>query len=335
MKFLDEAKIYIKSGDGGAGCVSFRREKFIEFGGPDGGSGGNGGNVWIEAVDNLNTLIDFRYQQHFKAKSGNKGMRQNKSGAKGADVNIFVPVGTQAFEEDGNSIICDLVEKGQRILLAPGGSGGFGNTRFKSSTNQAPKYANLGLPGQEKIILLKLKVIADVGIIGLPNAGKSTFLRAATKAKPKIADYPFTTLYPNLGLAKVGYDEFILADIPGIIKNAHKGAGIGDRFLKHTERTHILLHLISALEEDVIDAYESISHELSAYNSELSKKLEIVALSQIDMVDHNVLAKKQADLCYICNQTPFALSSITGRGISDILQYIHDKIMFLREKEKD
>lgn len=333
MKFLDEAKVYIRSGDGGAGCVSFRREKFIEFGGPDGGSGGNGGNVWIKAVNNLNTLIDFRYQQHFKAQSGGKGMGRNKSGANGSDTTLLVPVGTQAFEEDNKSLICDLVQEGQRILLAPGGNGGFGNICFKSSTNQAPKHANLGLPGKEKIILLKLKVIADIGIIGLPNAGKSTFLGAVTRAKPKIADYPFTTLYPNLGLAKMGCEEFILADIPGIIKNAHKGAGIGDRFLQHTERTHILLHIISALEEDVIDAYESISHELSAYNSELSKKLEIVALSQIDTVDYNIVEKKKAELASVCKQTPLAFSSITGSGISDILQYLRDKIMLLRGAE--
>ncbi len=284
MKFLDEAKVYIRSGDGGAGGISFRREKFIEFGGPDGGSGGRGGDVWIQATSNLNTLIDFRYQQHFKAQHGEKGMKRNRSGAKGEDVVLTVPVGTQVFEEDGISLICDLDQEGQRIILAPGGNGGFGNAHFKSSTNQAPYYANPGILGQEKIIWLKLKLIADIGIIGLPNAGKSTFLASVTRAKPKIADYPFTTLYPNLGIVKEGYKEFILADIPGIIKNAHQGAGIGDRFLKHTERTHVLLHIVSALEENVQAAYQCILDELSAYNSELRKKIEIVGLSQIDTV---------------------------------------------------
>ncbi|MBY7648948.1 MAG: GTPase ObgE [Candidatus Liberibacter europaeus] len=334
MKFLDEAKVYIRSGDGGAGCISFRREKFIEFGGPDGGSGGNGGNVWIEAANNLNTLIDFRYQQHFKAKSGAKGMKRNKSGAKGADVVLSVPVGTQAFEEDKSSLICDLTREGQRILLLHGGNGGFGNLHFKSSTNQAPSYANAGLPGQEKIIWLKLKLIADIGIIGLPNAGKSTFLGSITQAKPKIADYPFTTLYPNLGLAKVGYEEFVLADIPGIIKNAHKGAGIGDRFLQHAERTQILFHIISALEENVQDAYTSILNELSAYNSELNKKLEIVALSKIDMVDDDTVIKKKNELASICKHPPLAFSSITGHGVSETLQYLYDRIIQIR-KEKN
>ncbi|MBA5723657.1 GTPase ObgE [Candidatus Liberibacter sp.] len=334
MKFLDEAKVYIRSGDGGAGGVSFRREKFIEFGGPDGGSGGHGGDVWVEAVRNLNTLIDFRYQQHFKAKPGIKGMRRNRSGAKGADAVLIVPIGTQVFEEDKTSLICDLNQEGQRFLLAPGGNGGFGNLHFKSSTNQAPDHANPGIPGQERTIWLQLKLIADIGIIGLPNAGKSTFLGTITRAKPKIAEYPFTTLYPNLGLAKIGYEEFVLADIPGIIKNAHQGAGIGVRFLQHVERTHILLHIISVLEDDIKDAYNSILHELCAYNDKLCKKIEIVGLSQIDMIDEETLAKKKSELSSVCGKIPFVFSSVTGRGISKIMQHLHDKILSLREENK-
>ncbi|KGB27506.1 GTPase CgtA [Candidatus Liberibacter solanacearum] len=330
MKFLDEAKVYIRSGDGGAGGISFRREKFIEFGGPDGGSGGRGGDIWIKAINNLNTLVDYRYQQHFKAQSGTKGMKRNRTGAKGSDVVLTVPVGTQVFEEDRTSLICDLDQEGQCVLLAPGGNGGFGNLHFKSSTNQSPRYANLGIPGQEKIIWLKLKLIADIGIIGLPNAGKSTFLASVTRAKPKIADYPFTTLYPNLGIAKVGYEELVLADIPGIIKNAHKGAGIGDRFLKHTERTYILLHIISALEENIQEAYQSILHELHSYNSELRQKIEIVGLSQIDTVDSDTLIRKKNELSSICGQMPFAFSSITGSGIPQILECLHDKIVSIR-----
>ncbi|MEG8098742.1 GTPase ObgE [Candidatus Liberibacter brunswickensis] len=334
MKFLDEAKVYIRSGDGGAGGVSFRREKFIEFGGPDGGNGGNGGNVWIKAVNNLNTLIDFRYQQHFKAKNGEKGMKRNRSGAKGSDVVLVVPVGTQVFEEDGVSIICDLNQEGQSILIAPGGNGGFGNLHFKSSTNQAPYYANPGMPGHEKIIWLKLKLIADVGIIGLPNAGKSTFLASVTRAKPKIANYPFTTLYPNLGMVKAGYDEFILADIPGIIKNAHQGAGIGDRFLKHTERTYILLHIISVLEDNLQEAYQCISDELYAYNSQLHNKIEIVGLSQIDTVDRETLDRKKNELANKCGQVPFEFSSVTGHGIQEILEFLYDKIVSIRGENK-
>ncbi|MBL0848935.1 MAG: GTPase ObgE [Candidatus Liberibacter ctenarytainae] len=333
MKFLDEAKVYIRSGDGGNGSVSFRREKFIEFGGPDGGSGGCGGDVWIKAVNNLNTLIDFRYQQHFKAQHGKNGRGRNCTGAKGSNVMLTVPVGTQVFEEDKTTFICDLDQEGKHFLLAGGGNGGFGNIHFKSSTNQAPFHANLGLPGKEQILWLKLKVIADIGIIGLPNAGKSTLLKTLTRAKPKIAEYPFTTLYPNLGLAKIGYEEFLLADIPGIIKNAHKGAGIGDRFLQHIERTHILLHIVSALEEDIKDAYQSVLHELSAYNGngELCKKLEIVGLSQIDTVDDNTISKKKNELASICGQIPCEFSSITGRGIPEILKLLHDKIVLIRE----
>ena len=258
MKFLDQAKVYIRSGDGGAGAVSFRREKFIEFGGPDGGDGGRGGDVWLEAVDGLNTLIDYRYQQHFKAKTGVHGMGRNRTGAKGADVTLKVPAGTQVFEEDNETLICDLTEVGQRFRLAAGGNGGFGNQHFKTSTNQAPRRANPGLPGEELTIWLRLKLIADAGLVGLPNAGKSTFLAAVTAAKPKIADYPFTTLHPGLGVARIDGREFVLADIPGLIEGAHEGVGLGDRFLGHVERTRVLLHLVAAQEENPGKAYKTV-----------------------------------------------------------------------------
>ena len=244
MKFLDQAKVYIRSGDGGAGSVSFRREKFIEFGGPDGGDGGRGGDVFVEAVDGLNTLIDYRYQQHFRAKTGGHGMGRNRSGAKGADVVLKVPAGTQVYEEDNETLVCDLTEVGHRVRLAAGGNGGFGNAHFKTSTNQAPRRANPGLEGKELTIWLRLKLIADAGIVGLPNAGKSTFLASVTAAKPKIADYPFTTLHPGLGVARVDAREFVLADIPGLIEGAHEGVGIGDRFLGHVERTRVLLNQV-------------------------------------------------------------------------------------------
>lgn len=254
MKFLDQARVYIRSGDGGAGSVSFHREKFIEFGGPDGGDGGRGGDVWVEAVNGLNTLIDYRFQQHFKAETGGHGMGRNRTGAKGGEAVLKVPVGTQIFEEDNETLIVDMTKEGQRYRLAAGGNGGFGNAHFKTSTNQAPRHANPGLEGVEKWIWLRLKLIADAGLVGLPNAGKSTFLAAVTRARPKIANYPFTTLHPNLGVASVDGSEFVLADIPGLIEGAHEGVGIGDRFLGHVERNRVLLHLVSGQEEDVAKA---------------------------------------------------------------------------------
>src|ERR1700754_4342780 len=296
MKFLDQAKVYIRSGDGGAGSVSFRREKFIEFGGPDGGDGGRGGDVWLEAVDGLNTLIDYRYQQHFKAKTGTHGMGRNMTGAKGADVTLKGPAGTQVYEEDNETLICDLTEVGQRFRLATGGNGGFGNQRFKTSINQAPRRANPGLPGEERMIWLRLKLIADAGLVGLPNAGKSTFLAAVTAAKPKIADYPFTTLHPGLGVARIDGREFVIADIPGLIEGAHEGVGIGDRFLGHVERTRVLLHLVSAREDDPGAAYRVVRGELAAYGEGLADKPEIVALSQIDILDPATLTEKAAAL---------------------------------------
>ena len=292
MKFLDTAKVYIRSGDGGAGSVSFRREKFIEFGGPDGGDGGKGGDIWVEAVDGLNTLIDYRYQQHFKAKTGMHGMGRNLAGAKSADVTLKVPAGTQVYDEDNETLICDLSKVGERFRLAKGGNGGFGNAHFKTSTNQAPSRANPGQEGQERNIWLRLKLIADAGLVGLPNAGKSTFLASVTAARPKIAGYPFTTLYPNLGVATTDGREFIIADIPGLIEGAHEGIGLGDRFLGHVERTRVLLHLVSAQEEDVAKAYKTVRKELKAYGEELSDKPEIVALSQVDTIDEETRTAK-------------------------------------------
>jgi len=320
MKFLDQAKVYIRSGDGGAGSVSFRREKFIEFGGPDGGDGGRGGDVWVEAVDGLNTLIDYRYQQHFKAQTGMHGMGRNRTGGKGADVTLKVPVGTQVYEEDNETLICDLTGIGQRVQLAKGGNGGFGNQHFKTSTNQAPRRANPGLPGQEMTIWLRLKLIADAGLVGLPNAGKSTFLAAVTAAKPKIADYPFTTLHPNLGVVRIDAREFVLADIPGLIEGAHEGVGIGDRFLGHVERTRVLLHLVSAREESPAKAYKTVRGELQAYGQGLADKVEIVALSQVDVLDADARKKALAALKRACGTAPLALSAATGEGVQDVLR---------------
>src|SRR5512141_1507640 len=277
MKFLDQAKIFIRSGDGGNGCVSFRREKFIEFGGPNGGDGGKGGDVVVEAVNGLNTLIDYRYQQHFKAQRGGNGMGKERAGANGKDVVLKVPVGTQVYEEDGETLLADLTEVGQRVTIAEGGNGGFGNAHFKSSTNRAPHHANPGQPGEEHTIRLRLKLIADAGLIGLPNAGKSTFLAAVSAAKPKIADYPFTTLHPNLGVVRIDGTDFVLADIPGLIEGAHEGAGIGDRFLGHVERTAVLLHLVDATLDDVAEAYGIVRGEVEAYGAGLVDKPEILA----------------------------------------------------------
>ncbi len=327
MKFLDEAKVYIRSGDGGGGAVSFRREKFIEFGGPDGGDGGRGGDVWVEAVNGLNTLIDFRFQQHFKAATGVHGMGRNRTGANGASVTLKVPVGTQIFEEDNETLICDLTKEGQRFRLAAGGNGGFGNAYFKSSTNQAPDWANPGLPGVEKTIWLRLKLIADAGLVGLPNAGKSTFLATVTRARPKIANYPFTTLHPNLGVATIDGREFVLADIPGLIEGAHEGVGIGDRFLGHVERTRVLLHLVSAQEDDVGKAYTTVKHELEAYGGGLEDKPEIVALSQIDVVDKAELKAKAKALKKACGREPLLLSSAAHMGVMEVLRALRDVII--------
>ena len=320
MKFLDQAKIYIKSGAGGAGCVSFHREKYIEYGGPDGGNGGRGGDVWAEAVNNLNTLIDYRYQQHFKAKTGVHGMGRNRHGAKGADVTIKVPTGTEIYEEDNETLICDLTEEGQRFLLAKGGNGGFGNAHFKTSTNQAPHRANPGQEADERTIWLRLKLIADAGIVGLPNAGKSTFLATVSSAKPKIADYPFTTLHPNLGVARIDGRALVIADIPGLIEGAHEGVGIGDRFLGHVERTRVLLHLVSGNEDDVAAAYQTVRKEMEAYADILRDKREVVALSQVDSLTDEELKEKSDALKAVSGHKPLHLSSVAHRGTDDVLR---------------
>ncbi|MBW3096699.1 GTPase ObgE [Pseudohoeflea coraliihabitans] len=327
MKFLDETKVHIRSGNGGAGAVSFRREKYIEFGGPDGGDGGRGGDVWIEAVDGLNTLIDYRYQQHYKAKTGVHGMGRNRTGAKGESVTLKVPAGTQVFEEDRETLICDLVNVGDRYRLAAGGNGGFGNAHFKSSTNQAPRHANPGLEGEEKTLWLRLKLIADAGLVGLPNAGKSTFLATVTRARPKIAGYPFTTLHPNLGVASIDGREIVLADIPGLIEGAHEGVGIGDRFLGHVERTRVLCHLVSGVEEDVAAAYRTVRHELEAYGHGIAEKPEIIALSQVDSLDPETRRDKVRALADACGKAPHEISAVSGEGMTGVLRALRDVIV--------
>jgi GTPase len=334
MQFLDEAKVYVRSGDGGNGCVSFRREKFVEFGGPDGGAGGRGGNVIVECVANLNTLLDYRYQQHFKAKKGGHGKGQNRSGAKGADVVLKVPPGTQVFDEDGETLIADLINPGDRIVLSRGGNGGFGNAHFKSSTNQAPRHANPGQPGEELNIWLRLKLIADAGIIGLPNAGKSTFLAAVSAAKPKIADYPFTTLHPNLGVVRIDGFDFVLADIPGLIEGAHEGAGIGDRFLGHVERTAVLLHLIDATLPDVAEAYAVVRGEVEAYGAGLEDKPEVVALSKADAVPKDELKKNARALKKKARTEPLIVSAATGEGVPQVLRALAAEIKSVRAATK-
>ena len=320
MKFLDEAKVYIASGAGGNGCVSFRREKFIEFGGPNGGDGGRGGDVVVEAVTGLNTLIDYRYQQHFKAQRGGNGMGKDRAGANGKDVVLKVPVGTQVYEEDGETLLADLTEIGQQVTIAEGGNGGFGNAHFKSSTNRAPRHANPGQPGEESTIRLRLKLIADAGLIGLPNAGKSTFLAAVSAAKPKIADYPFTTLHPQLGVVEVDGREFVLADLPGLIEGAHEGTGLGDRFLGHTERCRVLLHLIDGTSDDAGEAYKIVRRELEAYGHDLIDKPEIVALSKADALTKEVIKTQAGKLKKACKKTPLVLSAQSGDGVQEALR---------------
>jgi GTP-binding protein len=322
MKFLDEAKIYIRSGDGGNGCVSFRREKFIEFGGPNGGDGGKGGDVIAQAVDGLNTLIDYRYQQHFTATNGRAGMGKDRHGANGGDVILKVPIGTQIYEEDGVTLLADLTDLGQSVVLARGGNGGFGNAHFKTSTNRAPRHANPGLPGVQLTIRLRLKLIADAGIVGLPNAGKSTFLAAVSAAKPKIADYPFTTLHPQLGVVDVDGREFVLADIPGLIEGAHEGHGLGDRFLGHVERCRVLLHLVDGTGEDAGAAYETVRRELSAYGRDLADKPEIVALNKADALSADDIIRRCARLRDAAGKSPFVISAVSGQGVPDVLRQL-------------
>ena len=326
MKFLDQAKVFVRSGNGGAGAVSFLREKFVEFGGPNGGNGGRGGDVIIRCVDGLNTLIDYRYQQHFKAATGTHGMGKDRHGAKGEDTILKVPVGTQVFEDDNETLIADLTEVGQELVLLTGGNGGFGNAHFKTSANQAPRRANPGQEGTEKWIWLRLKLIADAGLVGLPNAGKSTFLAAVSAAKPKIADYPFTTLHPNLGVVSIGERDFVLADIPGLIEGAHEGQGLGDRFLGHVERCAILVHLIDGTQDDVKTAYRTIRAELAAYAEDLADKPEIVVLNKIDALEEGAVKDKLKALKRASKAEVFACSGVTGEGVDQVLYRITAQI---------
>lgn len=319
MRFLDQQKIFIKSGDGGNGCVGFRREKFIEFGGPDGGDGGRGGDVIVKCVSNLNTLIDFRYQQHFTAERGQDGMGKNRAGKGGMDKILQVPVGTQIFDEDREQIIADLTKRGQEVTLAVGGDGGFGNAHYKSSVNQAPRQADEGWPGQELWLWLRLKLIADAGLIGLPNAGKSTFLAAVTRARPKIAEYPFTTLYPNLGVGYVNGEELIIADIPGLIEGAHNGVGLGDRFLGHIERCSVLLHLIDGTDETPVANYRIVRRELEIYESDLSGKTELVALNKCDALSDQLIEDRKNLLEDETGKPVLITSGVAGTGLNEAL----------------
>jgi GTPase len=346
MKFLDQARVYVRSGDGGAGCVSFRREKFIEFGGPDGGDGGRGGDVVVECADGLNTLIDFRFQQHFKAKTGMHGMGRNRAGGRGADVVLKAPQGTQVFDEETGDLLADLMQPGERAIIAKGGNGGFGNAHFTTSTNRAPRRANPGQPGIERTIVLRLKLIADVGLVGLPNAGKSTLLAAVSAARPKIADYPFTTLHPGLGVVKLDDRDFVLADIPGLIEGAHDGRGLGDRFLGHVERCGAILHLVDATGDHAGTAYRTVRRELDAYGEGLADKAEIIALSKIDAVDEDTL-KQQRDRLKRAMRSYgppvedggrrrlWELSGVSGAGVREALRAALEEVDRARAKEAE
>lgn len=335
MKFLDEAKIYVKAGDGGNGCVSFRREKFVEFGGPDGGNGGRGGNVVLECTEGLNTLIDFRFQQHFKAKKGQHGMGSSRTGASAEDMVLKVPPGTQVYDETKEHLLHDLTKPGQRVILAVGGKGGRGNETFKSSTHQAPREFTEGTPGEEMWVWLKLKLISDAGIIGLPNAGKSTFLNATTRARPKIADYPFTTLTPQLGVVKVDDHEFVIADIPGLIEGAHEGVGLGHKFLGHVERAGVLLHLVDGSQEDIVSAYKTVRSELKLFDENLASTPEIVAINKADLLDEAEQKKALAALKKKTKSPVLLISAATGNGVKDVLRALWHTIEEHRAKNAD
>ncbi len=330
MKFLDLAKVYIRSGGGGAGCVSFRREKFIEYGGPDGGDGGRGGDVWAEAVDGLNTLIDFRYQQHFFARTGQHGMGSQRTGAGGEDVVLRVPVGTEILEEDGETLVADMTEVGSRVLLAKGGNGGFGNLHFKSSTNRAPRHANPGLPGVERTLWLRLKLIADAGLLGMPNAGKSTFLATVSNARPKVADYPFTTLVPNLGVAHVDGHEFVIADIPGLIEGASEGRGLGDQFLGHVERSAVLMHLIDGTATDPAEDARIILAELAAYSPALAGKPRVTVLNKTDALPEDLIEDIRAQVEAVTGGPVLLMSSVANKGVREVLRALWAQIAPLR-----
>lgn len=335
MKFLDQAKIYLKSGDGGSGCCSFRREKYIEFGGPNGGNGGRGGDVIFEAVPNLNTLIDFRYRQHFKAERGHNGEGKDKFGRKGENLIIKVPVGTEIVADDGETVIKDMLIPYERFTIAKGGDGGYGNAMFKSSTNQAPRRADPGRPGEEMWVWLKLKMIADVGLLGFPNAGKSTFLSAVTSARPKIADYPFTTLHPNLGIAKIDDEEMLIADIPGIIEGAHEGIGLGDHFLRHVERCAVLLHLIDGTEEDIAGRYKAIRKELKLYSPVLAQKQEIIVLNKIDALTAEEITEKAKALQKAGRKKPMLMSGAAHTGTTEVLRRLMPYVLESRKQRSN
>jgi len=326
MKFLDLAKVYIRSGAGGGGCISFRREKYIEFGGPDGGDGGGGGSVWAVAVDGLNTLIDFRYQQHFFAKNGQPGMGKQRTGKDGDDIILRVPVGTEILDEDEETVLADMTELGQRVELARGGNGGWGNLHFKSATNQAPRRSNPGQDGVERTLWLRLKLIADVGLLGLPNAGKSTFLAATSNARPKVADYPFTTLHPNLGVVGVDNTEFVVADIPGLIEGAHEGRGLGHRFLGHVERCAVLMHLVDGTSETITEDYKTIIGELEAYGGALADRPRITVLNKIDALDEEELANACSELEKACGGEIMTMSGVAQTNTVDVLRALRGQI---------
>jgi GTPase len=335
MKFLDQAKIYVKSGDGGAGVVAFRREKFIDHGGPWGGDGGRGGDVIIETVANLNTLIDYRYQQHFRAEIGHHGMGSDRSGAAGKSIVLRVPVGTQILDEDNETVLLDLKKSGERLVLLKGGDGGFGNAHFKSSTNRAPRKATKGWPGEERWIWLRLKLIADAGLLGLPNAGKSTFLARVSRARPKIAGYPFTTLRPQLGVVSAHGEEFVIADLPGLIEGASEGAGLGHRFLGHVERCAVMLHLIDATEEDIVGNWRTIRGELEAYGHGLTEKPEIIALNKADAMPQEELTKKRAKLKRAAKRPIYVMSGATGQGVDEVLTALLQTVQATRAAEAE
>ena len=333
MKFLDQAKIFVKSGNGGPGCVSFRREKNVEFGGPNGGDGGRGGSVKAVAVENLNTLIDFRYQQHFKAKTGGHGMGRDRFGAASDDLIIKVPVGTQILEEDNDTLVADMTRAGQEVVLVKGGDGGYGNAHFKSATNQSPRRFDPGWPGEERWLWLRLKLIADSGLIGLPNAGKSTFLASVSRARPKIADYPFTTLHPQLGVVHVDEAEFVIADLPGLIEGAHQGVGLGDRFLGHVERCRVLLHLVDGTAEDGAGAYSTVRGEVGGYGHGRAEKPEGGVLSKCDALDEEAIEEKRRELAAACGGEVRLLSSVAGTGVTETLRILFGHILSARAEE--
>ena len=343
MKFLDQAKILVKSGDGGGGSISFRREKYVERGGPDGGNGGRGGSIYFRAKGDMNTLIDFRYTQHFRADNGKFGSGRDMTGAGGEDIIIDVPVGTEIIDEDRETVLADMTEEGQTVKFLVGGDGGFGNAHYKSSTNQAPRKSTPGWPGEEREVWLRLKLIADAGLLGLPNAGKSTFLANVSRAKPKIADYPFTTLHPNLGVVKAGDYSFLIADIPGLIEGAHEGKGLGDRFLGHVERTSVLLHLIDMTQDDIVGAYKTIRNELKEYGAGLAKKVEIVALTKLDALGEELAQDQANEFEKATGIKPLIISSVSNKNLDSVLYKLADIIKshkqaeneFLKEPEED